>query len=776
MIINEYEQVQKSTNVVSDDLSGSGVKNLNESDTVDDERIKPDIPDPKMVKHIINESDDMITAVESVAAMYGIPSSHITADPTATSLSVIKDNIVVPTETKSKPSENGKAIVQSIGAVLDYISQRVDNKLNDFQIKNKNKGMVIDSINSTSDPAKGKVISRHVDSNGDEILVYDSGLVDLPNSKEGQKKVDELRAIGKIPEYKYDPDEYYKKTPSSSYFTAEDDLMNGVSEPNIDIPVTPTNNIQGSDSTGYTITNPNIGVSNFSDKPESLNVAESIGESYEMIDMLSSFNDTRHLGYDIMKCQGFNFIKPIDFIQESENPTSSGIEHMKFDNTNILKAIKLMNMVRAKQGSVHREHLDIASIVNDPNYQKAIDCLNKQFNMRLNVRWISKEKVSNAATVQMDDVKTHLTISKSKGFQLGGLPIDVFVIGPFIEKYGPSDPELFGQHLISTLCHEIFHNIIQVIGSVQLEFHSTLAITMSMCDDIPSAKIRRKLITNFVNSIDEIQGVKLDRRTRKALIKNYTYLSAIAHDTKALKEYNDNITDTDKIIDRKIDGLKRLVRRGNSKANPIRFAIASACIVTLGILGLISGNVGAGIIAMAAETVLILPRAHKHDKYEKIRNAYKAGDIQNYQEYWCDLFAMMYSLPPTFFFDKNHRITFNDVPIDKLKEYNDLEREAYSLLIASYPTTAERNYASLKYAKKILSSGVKLDPSIKKYLEWIVDNNKNLEKLDIENIYNKATFDPKEVEDLDRHIDTLISGAKNPISITEYDLSWLKVE
>ena len=58
-----------------------------------------------------------------------------------------------------------------------------------------------------------------------------------------------------------------------------------------------------------------------------------------------------------------------------------------------------------------------------------------------------------------------------------------------------------------------------------------------------------------------------------------------------------------------------------------------------------------------------------------------------------------------------------------------------------------------------------LDPEVRKYCKWIVDNFSNVHKTSISTMYNKATFDPEEAENLDKHLSDLIS--KNNITLTE---------
>ena len=740
--------------------TGASTSSITEVDNV----VSPNKPEKSDVVAAIKESEDLITAVESVAAMYGIPSSNIIQDDSINSLRVVEDHIMVPT-TSSKPTDNGKAIIQSIGAVLDYISQRVDNKLNDFQSSNIEKSRIEEDIKSNADPSKGKVISRHVDSNGDEILVYDSGLVDMANTREAHAKVDELRAIGSIPEHKYDPDGWMNT--KTSYFTDEDDITNGT-DLSADNNITP--------DTGADMSTPSDDLSGATPT----DVSASINESYSVLDTISKHNNTRHLGYDIMMEQGFNFVKPVEFFQESakKNNSPTDIKHMKFDNTNILKAIKYMNEARAEQSGVKKGRFNIEQFINSSKYQKAVDCLNKQFDARLNIRFFKTSDGGNTAfTSIFNDIKTHLTVSKSKGFQLGGLPIDICIVNTALDEDAPDDISLFGQSVISVICHEIFHNIMAVMKSKQSQFTASLATTMAIAQDIPSAKNRRKLMTNFVDSLDEIDGIKLNPINRRALVKHLTYLSAIAHDEKAVNEYEAAIKSKSNpnTIDEQIERMEKRVRKIKMKTyGPGRYvmpvlAVAGATVAMIaapvelmwltGILFGMSGGYlfGTGIVhAVEIDTV----------------NKFKKGDIKNLEEHWCDMFAAMYNLPVTFFMiGKPRKGSSADFALDQLKRYDELEREAMQLSLIKYPTISERNHAAVKYAKKTLDSKCKLDPAIKKYLEWIVANySKNLD-MDIDTIYSKGTFDPKTAEDLDKHIQNIIGSAN--ITVTEYDISWL---
>ena len=752
--INSANSAINSVSNVSDSSIESSMKSsVSPADTnvkleEDDMNEKFDMPTKMDVVDTINNSEDLSTAVESVAAMYMIPSSHIMEDPDADRITVRKGHIIVPSNTHSKPSDNGKAIVQSIGALLDYISQRVDNKMNKFQADNIQSGVDQEKIDAIMDPSRGKILASQMDANGEPVVIYDSGYAHMSNTPEARKTYDEMCAMGKREGVKSE-----SAIGGYSYFTPEeDDITYGIDM-------------------------------NFrNNEGEELNVSDEIKEESFILDMIGERGNTRHLGYDIMQEQGFDFVKPVDFFTESETTkknrakTAFGVEHMKFDNTNLIKAIKFMNEARKEQNA-KRGSLDLERLINSPKYQKAIDCLNKQFNARLNIRFLKTEDgINREATAIYNDIKTKLVISKSKGFQLGGLPIDIFVVNSALDEDAPDDSSLFGQHVISVFCHEIFHNIMAVLKSKESQFTAALAETMMLAKDIPSASNRRKLVTNFVNTFDEFGGIKLNIFTKRAIIKHLTYLSTICHDENSVKEYENAIRDKKSVsIDDQIKIMEKKVRKLKIKTyGPGRYFIPAA--LTIGsLVGLSAAStaVPAFAIFFGINSLSLFGTAVSHAIEINAINKLRNGTIKNYEEHWCDMFAACYNLPVTFFLSgsKSRNGVANDYTIDILKHYDELERDAMQMMMVKYPTINERNQAAVKYAKQTLASKAKLDPSIKKYLEWIVTNYSKTLDIDIDEIYSKGTFDPKTAEDLDGHIEKLIGSAN--INVTESDISWL---
>jgi hypothetical protein len=129
------------------------------------------------------------------------------------------------------------------------------------------------------------------------------------------------------------------------------------------------------------------------------------------------------------------------------------------------------------------------------------------------------------------------------------------------------------------------------------------------------------------------------------------------------------------------------------------------------------------------------------------------------------MFAMMYNLPVTFFAIPSTHVVPNKMTNEQIKRLHQIEMKWVTLMNDEHPPTMERVSASVKYAQQTLDSGIKLNPDVKKYLEWIVANySRILEAEDIDTIYSKATFDPKTAEDLDLHIANLLSRTNSKIT------------
>lgn len=697
------------------------------------------------VDQAIKESTDLVTALEAVGAMYGIPSENIIEDASLKSIKVVNDNIIAPP--LKNPSGNTKAIMCSIGSVLDYISQRIDDKLDNYQAKAIYDGKRDEAIRRDANPAKGTVIGRHTDDNGDEIIVYNTGMIDMPNTREAQRKVDELRQNSQIPIY--DPS-LLRKEPT--YFADEDDITTGVDM----------------DSSTQSI-----------DTSDTVDVASDIQESYFHLDLVSKFNNTRHLGYDLLKSTGFDYVRPTEVIQESASSKSKkdktinpeDIKYMKFDNTNVIKAVNYFNAARAEQPTEGRGNFSIKQFINSENYKKAIDCLNKQFDCHINMRFINEPQESdNLFTMIYSNIKQNLSISKSKGFQLNGLPIDIFAINKAFDGEASNDITLFGQSVVSGILHEIFHNIASAIRFQNGQFTVALSSTVAMASAQPDAKRRRVIITNYVNTLDEFYGKKLNRFSKRKLIKQLLTMTTFQHNEAILDEIKHKIESSGGNPNKDIDELIKKYQKYLKKYEKSKKRSKSIFWKVLRGVGFV---VGCALTATVVGSPLGIPLLYMSTPWYDPKQMERFRSEKHMEEYYCDLFAGMYKLPVTFFIGlpDNCKFVANQVSTDRLKTLSELEKKLYEFTYSEYPTLMERNYAAVKIAKNLLDSKEKLDPAIKKYLEWIVENYSSMLDTNIDEIYNDNTFDPKSANDLDEHIQNLINN--NNITLTESDVSWI---
>lgn len=713
----------------------------------------------KTITEMVDNSKNLVTALESVGAMYGIPSSHIISSESATGIRVENDTIIAPPVSAKNQT---KPIIQAIGSVLDYISQRIDDKLDEYQMNNINDGRLETKMTSYNDPIKGKCIGIYNADDGSEIRAYDSGRVDVPPTEAGRQKVEELRASNTIPTF--DPDANVKK-PGDEYFNDED-IAAGID--------TAASATQEADYIDFEVNN----------------IPEKIQESAYHVNLVSKYNNTTHLGYDVLTKHGFNFVKPIDsVVMEADTDASntkisaSDIKYLKFDNSGIKDAVKYFGKARESQDNVKNGGMDIQKFINDPNYEKAIDALNKQFNCRFNLRFSSAKANDNVSTFALNkEYKKKLAISKSKGFQLGGQPIDIFVSGHFFENASPNN-ELFGQTMVSVILHELFHNIAAIMRSEAVNANMSLMMTMNVAASAKTAKDKRIIITNYVESLaDADRGGKIyNRAVKKKMIKNLTSLATVADNDKVSGEMRKSIGKSNP--DEYINNLMKLYKESTDKENKrqnsfkkrnIFGMVTAAMTVVAGILipaGTIT-SIGAMTVGGLAFLLNLGEYKTSKDSLEKLHAEYAKSN--KFEEYYCDLFAGMYGLPITFFIgDKKYKMTANDFKSEDLNKLAQLEKEYHQMALSSYPSNLERNRAGVKIAKDLIANG-NLDEPMKKYCQWIVDNFSNLENTNIDTIYNNTTYDPKEAENLDKHLEDLIND--NNIVLTESYIQWMNDE
>ena len=722
----------------------------------------------KMIEEAVANCTNLAEAMECVGAMYGIPSTNIMVDDDLRTVKIMNDTIMCPSNVGA--SNNMNTIIRSIGAVLDQISSRINEKLNHVQNDHIIKGRESEEVLTRSDPSKGKVVATYKDANGDMLLVYDSGIIDAPQTPAGRAKAMELRAIGNAPAINPLP----KTEPV--YFTDDDDVMNGVD------------------------TEPEQSMVEYS-------LSDMIGEDNYFIDAMAKFYDTPNLGHAILTYHGYDCVQPTtNVVQEaaSDDDTDSkkkksgnhispeDIKYMKFDNSEIHKAIECLNKARKDQEAIkHAEDIDVETFVRNKDYQEAIKHIENQFDCKLSIKWVHAGKNESEAYTHIyeTEYRTKLTISKSKGFQMGGAPINIIIVEDGITKIISDKQDLFGQSFVSVILHEIFHNISGIMRYENAQFLASTTVAMEEAAATRDQKMRRLIIEKYINSLDAQCSGKLGRATKRLLTKRLLVMINAKSDTKMMNQVQDaldkdgeknpvsgaankHVQKTIKKAERAIKLLEKPEKRAKARgvvglavggfsivcsvlsAVLMRSSFGLGFAIAIGLTGM--GLTGMGVAGLASVA-----------KYKNIMKKYK--DSKNLEEYYADLMSGMYQLPQRFFigglFPGSNKYSYNEVSQHNIDEWVKIEKSLYEHLEASHPSGSERTWAGVTMAKKILEDCKHLDKNVKNYLQWIVDNNDKILKSPVETDYNSHTFSPDEAKDLDKHLQDMIKT--NKVTVTE---------
>lgn len=464
---------------------------------------------------------------------------------------------------------------------------------------------------------------------------------------------------------------------------------------------------------------------------------------------------------------------------ESAQLASNDVSFMTFDNSNIIEAIKYFNEARAKILAEDYEKViknkttlstNITKIVLTPEWKAGIEKLNQQFNCKLHISHLLGVYLGTSTLPAVAVLnRRNITVSKSKGFQLNGLHMLVNV-GTDMSYYIPKDPELFGQFITGVILHEIFHNISYVFRSRGVQITSITNSMVSAALSVTKPSQMRIVIQNYVDTICSSFNIKLGRKNKKSLVKKI--IGVVATSNKSIEDGLD-IDEQEKINHRDVrrykNKLNKFAKESKSKqtseiVHQIFLLLSSALTVVRSVM---TKNI-MGVFSLMA-TISLARRLYVD---------HKKNTSKDFEEFYSDLFAAMYKLPVVFRYNfrRNKKIiqtTANAIDKDDLIMIHKAEASLSKAIKDPHPTNSERNYASLKVAKNILENdkGDNLDPSIKKYLQWIIDNFSNVGEIDIDNRYDNRLFDPKEAGDIDKHIATIID--KTNMVVTESDLSWI---
>jgi hypothetical protein len=138
--------------------------------------------------------------------------------------------------------------------------------------------------------------------------------------------------------------------------------------------------------------------------PGDMPTDDNIGESSQMIDLYETFNESSNMGYELFSLLGYD-VKPTNVDMYSESVASTAVDptklkYMRFDNSGIVNAIKLINKAREAQSDIKEDRLlDAQKLRFDPNWNRAIEELERQFDCHIDLSVVDDEDIVGYTSV-----------------------------------------------------------------------------------------------------------------------------------------------------------------------------------------------------------------------------------------------------------------------------------------------------------------------------------------------------------------------------------------
>ena len=679
-----------------------------------------------VVEAAIDKSPNVVAALEAVADIYKVPPSHILADNSLRKIKVQEDFIIAPENTNVQG--NKENIIRAIATLLDNIGCRIDKQFDDYQ---------------NSCIAQNKEIERQ------QML-----------SAQGRPSFDD--------------------TASKVYFNDQDDIT-------ADVKPQPF----GDDSSEpQDVPEPKA----FGDEDEDSSVMEYLYDLYGTPYIGSTMFS--EMGYDVDKYSS-------EFIQEAKTNGSStinpeDIKYMRFDNSGIVKAIKCFNEVRAEQSDVKEDGaLSYQKIIKNPKFKEGVDALAEQFDCRIRLTLEDTNDVIGYTMVdRMVNPRHKVTISKKSGFKLNGFTIYICISTGLLQFASPKEEKNFGQMLTSVLLHEIFHNITTLLAWNNMAWIGAYSATITRAIQANSPKVKKVLIDKYITYLEETGG-KMDKLKKFALKKQLFALcsskqiqSAFVKAKQIKKTADDSQTFSGNgatgktadenatiLIDKLNEVIPQLKDQYKTKPGHIASAIVSWCFTALLTAGAAMGYAASGplgVFAVVSGFVALIKTgiAAYPAMLRKMAQQFKSG--KDLEEQFADAFAAMYKLPVVFHFipseDHQTKFKYNEMSSTNLDQLVKLFKEYGTLIMDVHPTDYQRASQAIKAAKQILADGGKfIDPTQKRYLEWLVNGFDSIEDTSVDDVVpgESPVFDPNATADLNKHLENLIQHGRKNINITE---------
>jgi hypothetical protein len=518
-------------------------------------------------------------------------------------------------------------------------------------------------------------------------------------------------------------------------------------------------------------------------------VSDSIDMMYVKQQTIMEFSDEINLS-EMYDCFQEGYTKP---------SSSKELNVWNFDSSHIIKAIKYFNKAYAEipfdktnfdeiKKKQERGELDLRTTItpermypaelikdietrfrnNSGPLVKGFQELQKQFDCKFKI-YISQKQGTGTNIPKFTNNPGKLTISKKKGFQLGGLDISINLhVGQLLSMV-PADRKIFGQALTAILLHEIYHNIVHMVDIRNKKIHDDIKKSIGSAGEANNKISAISILSSFVDRFTSTFNLKQKEVDKDRSVNRLYVLSQIKNNPNAMKRFEEDVKhNNDKTRDSEIDEYIKELQIVDSilKLNKVSKMVSAACAVLLSAVGFAFGNtlaIAAGTVYLAIMSLSMLMK--------KVKSFLFVTKPQIQEEYFCDLFASMYKLP-IHLSSFNRQIKLNQVNAEKMTKIRKLDQSLDKSIKDVHPLSFDREVTSYKVAKQILESKQKLKPEVKSYLKYIVDLHDGIDKID--NPYSKRQakkLDPEAAKDLQKTLEDFVN--KTGAVVTEsviYDI------
>lgn len=671
-----------------------------------------------VIEAAIAKAPDVVCALESLAHIYHIPEDHVMGDNSLKSIKVHEDFIIAPENTNVQGNKDN--IIRAMATLLDNIGLRVDNALDQYQTD----------------------------------------------------------CIAKNKEFEVAPEETpsFAAVPSKVYINDQEE---------------PKPQEFGSDNEPP-------------ENPEPQAFGPDEQQANEYVEYLYDLYGTPYIGTASFSEMGYN-VEKHDYVQESATPASNikpeDIKYMRFDNSGIVKAIKCFNEVRAEQSDVKEDGaLSYQKIIKNPKFKEGINALAEQFDCRIRLTLENNDEMTGyTMTDRMSNPKHKVTISKKSGFKLNGFTIYICISTGLLQFASPKDEKNFGQMLTSILLHEIFHNITTLLMWDNAAWIGSYMATITRAIQTKSPKVKKILIQKYIENMENVSGHKMNKIKKLTLQKQLFALCSAkqiqrAFDSaKGLKKRFESSTvaggegsnSADASAEILIDNLNKIIPDLKDQYRTKPGKVADAIIHwALWIIVSVAGSFAYAMGSITLGPVLLFSvlgfftsslktlDAAFPAMLRKMAEQFKSG--KDLEEQFADAFAAMYKLPVIFHFvpteDYQSKFKYNELSRGNLDQLAKLFKEYGTLIMDVHPTDYQRASQAIKAAKQILADGGKfIDPTQKRYLEWLVNGFDSIEDTSVDDVVlgESPVFDPNATADLNKHLENLIQHGRKNINITE---------